>query len=125
MIQTDFTKALAGNDINALALVPKSDLHNHSMLGTRFATLEKYTGKQLRKPPLRMPVFDEFENYLNDIFKELIPQKDFFPFMIRAAFQQATDDGIKVLQMSIDSRFIHTFPGQEKDIIEIVEKQVK
>ena len=115
-------KALSANDINALALLPKSDLHNHSMLGSRFEALENYVGKKLLRPPAKMPAFHIFEDYLNEMFHDLIPQKNFFAYMLKAAFQHAVADGITVLQISIDSRFIHTFPGKEKDIVNIVEQ---
>ena len=119
---TAFKKALADNDYKQLSVVPKSDLHNHAMLGSRFSTLEKYTGKKLPLPPKRMQQFSVFENYLRDTFTELLPKKDFFNYMLRAAFQQAIDDGITVLQMSIDSRFYHYFQQKENDIIEEIEK---
>jgi adenosine deaminase len=121
MSNSVMNKALNENNINTLELLPKSDLHNHSMLGSRFRVLENYTGTKLKPPPVRMPEFQNFEDYLGGIFKELIPQNDFFACMIRAAFLQAMADGITVLQMSIDSRFYHYFPNKEKDIVEIVE----
>jgi adenosine deaminase len=122
MSSTEFANALSDNDINAVTLLPKSDLHNHSMLGSRFEALEKYVGKKLQRPPARMQAFHLFEDYLNSIFKELIPQKGFFTYMLKAAFQQAKNDGIRVLQLSIDSHFYHTFPQNEKNLVEIVEK---
>ena len=117
-----FKKALTEKDINCMSLIPKSDLHSHSMLGSRFGVLEDYAGRKLQKPPARMPDFVVFENYLNSLFKEFLPQPGFFEHMLRAAFAQAKNDGIKVLQMSIDSRFYNYFPKKEKDIVEIVEK---
>jgi len=122
MSSTAFANALSDNDINALALVPKSDLHNHSMLGSRFDTLEHYLGRKLQRPPSRMQAFQHFEDYLNSIFKDLIPQKGFFTNMLKAAFQHAKNDGIKVLQLSIDSRFYYAFPQKEDELVETVEK---
>jgi adenosine deaminase len=122
MSYADLTKALQSGDINALATLPKSDLHNHSMLGSRFESLENYVGKRLKRPPDSMTAFHVFEDYLNETFKELIPHKDFFVYMLKAAFHQAVADGIRVLQMSIDSRFYHTFPQKEKELVETVEK---
>ncbi len=114
-------KALNENDIKSLEFISKSDLHNHSMLGSRFESLENYTGTKLKPPPARIPEFHVFENYLNEVFKGFIAQMDFFNYMIRAAFIQAIADGITVLQMSIDSRFYNYFPKKEKDIVDIVE----
>jgi adenosine deaminase len=117
--------ALTENNLNTLAQLPKSDLHNHAMLGSRFETLENFAGKKLKHPPLSMQTFRVFEDYLNEVFKELIPQKDFFAYMLRAAFQHAKSDGIRVLQMSIDSRFYNYLPHKEKDIVEMLENARK
>jgi adenosine deaminase len=122
MNTADFEKALHENDLKSLALLPKSDLHNHSMLGSRFETIERFAGKKLNRPPNKMQTFRAFEDYLNNLLKEYILQKDFFSKMLGAAFQHAKYDGITVLQMSIDSRFYHYFPRKEKDIVEMVEK---
>ncbi|MEI6853198.1 MAG: adenosine deaminase [Bacteroidota bacterium] len=113
--------ALIENDIASLALIPKSDLHNHSMLGSRFESLESYVGKDINRPPQRMNAFHIFEDYLNQTFKDFIAKEGFFRYMLQAAFHQANEDGIEVLQMSIDSRFLNYFPRKEKDMVEIVE----
>jgi adenosine deaminase len=125
MNSASLATALTENNLNTLAQLPKSDLHNHAMLGSRFETLENFAGKKLKHPPLNMQTFRVFEDYLNEVFKELIPQKDFFAYMLRAAFQHAKSDGIRVLQMSIDSRFYNYLPHKEKDIVEMLENARK
>ena len=121
MNDSDFKIAINNCDINALSLIPKSDLHNHGMLGSRFENIEEYTGSKLLRPPSRMESFCNFEDYLNELFGDLIPQKDFFRFMTLAAFRQAKADGVSILQMSIDSRFYHSFADNEKEMVETVE----
>lgn len=122
MNKTEFKKALEEHDYDALKRIHKSDLHNHSMLGSRVEVLENYIGRKVIKPPARMERFDVFENYLDDVFKDLFPMEGFFHFMLKAAFRQAIDDGVEVLQMSIDSRFYHSFPDKERDMIGVIEQ---
>ena len=117
-----FAEALEKGNMKELEAFPKSDLHNHGMLGSRLSKLFEYAGTKKNLPPLRMTTFKQFEDYLNYLFEGLMGRPDFFETMLTQAFRQAKSDGITVLQLSIDSRFYHTFPAHEQDMVTIIEK---
>ncbi|MEI6124803.1 MAG: adenosine deaminase [Bacteroidota bacterium] len=113
-----FTKAIAQNDMVALQSVPKSDLHNHGMLGYRREVLETQFGYPLAPAPVKFAQFSDFDTYLVTTFGPLLKRKDFLELALQSAFQQAKADGVMVLQMSIDTRFHYFFSA--KEIVETV-----
>lgn len=117
-----FIEALENRNIEELQAFPKSDLHNHGMLGSRLLKLFEYAGTKKNLPPARMTTFRQFEDYLNYLFDGIIGRPDFFETMLTQAFRQAKDDGITVLQLSIDSRFYNMVPGHEQGMVNIIEK---
>jgi len=105
------TDALTQADDSLLKAIPKSDLHNHGMLGYRRKVLKQLYNADLKEPPAKFHVFKEFEDYLNHNLGPYIPQAGFFENSLRNSFLQAKSDGVCVLQMSIDSRFYYYLPG--------------
>ncbi len=122
MPEQDFIKALESNDIALMAKIPKSDLHNHAELGSRLELLEQWSGKKIIRPSQKMPAFKDFEQYLDDSFDEFLKIKGFFEYTKTATFQQAKKDGVKVLQISIDSRFYRITDSQGANITEITKR---
>lgn len=119
MSDKDFKKALELNDAGLLAKIPKSDLHVHAELGSRIGTLEQWCGKKITRPPGKMRTFFDFEDYLERAFDECLKQKGFFEHTKKESFLQAKNDGVKVLQMSIDSRFYKVTDLNGANIAEI------
>ncbi|HNW70696.1 MAG TPA: hypothetical protein PKI01_09855 [Bacteroidales bacterium] len=120
MTDKDFIKALETNDLNLMATIPKSDLHNHAELGSRIEGLEKWSGKKIPRAPQTMPSFYDFEAYLETAFDEILKMPGFFENNKKATFQQALNDGVRVLQISIDSRFYKITDAYGAGITEIV-----
>ena len=48
-VSLTFLNAIASNDLTAIRACPKSDLHNHCLLGGKRSVIEKYYGKKLEK----------------------------------------------------------------------------
>ncbi len=116
--------ALTQTDDSLLTSLPKSDLHNHGMLGYRRDVLKRHYNADIQEPPAKFHVFKEFEDYLNHTLGPYIPQAGFFETSLRNAFLQAKVDGVRVLQMSIDSRFFYYLPGSMMtDMIERTHKE--
>jgi adenosine deaminase len=122
MADNDFIKALESNDSRLMAAIPKSDLHNHAELGSRIEVLEQWCGKKIPRAPRNMPAFFDFEEYLEKAFDEILKLSGFFENNKKATFQQAKNDGISVLQISIDSRFYRITDASGAGITEIVKK---
>ena len=124
MTTPTLTDALTQADDSLLTSLPKSDLHNHGMLGFRRDVLRQLYNADLKEPPAKFQVFKEFEEYLNHTLGPYIPQADFFETSLRNSFLQAKVDGVRVLQMSIDSRFYYYLPGSTMtDIVERAHKE--
>ncbi|HPB26387.1 MAG TPA: hypothetical protein PLB59_08985 [Bacteroidales bacterium] len=118
MSDRDFQKALEQNDIDLLAQIPKSDLHNHAALGSRIEFLEKWAKQKIIRPPQEMKKFSDFEDYLEKAFNKFVKAPEFFEYAKTATLEQARLDGVKVLQISLDSRF---FSGSDKDCREKID----
>ena len=49
-----FIDALENNDLTAVKALPKTDLHNHLILGARVERIEAWQGCAIARPPERM-----------------------------------------------------------------------
>lgn len=120
MSDKDFKKALELNDFGLMAKISKSDLHNHSVLGSRIEGMEKWLEKKIIRPPKKIQSFVDFETYLDNALDEILKKRGFFEHAITSSFLQAKSDSISVLQMSIDSRFYKLTNSYGAGITEIV-----
>lgn len=121
---TDFISALQQRDRGALARIPKSDLHNHALLGSRRSKLEAWSGKGIPAPPSKMKTISEMDAYLFGNLAPALMSHEGFAFGLGAAFQQAKEDGVNVLEMSIDSSFVRAFPNGANDLVALI-KEIK
>lgn len=119
---TDFIKALECDNFLGIEKFPKSDLHNHALLGMRRNILEDFTGTKIEAAPLIMYKFSEFESYLERIIPfKLFAQKGFIEHMLFATFQQAVSDHIDNLQISIDTRLLAYFEGNIDKMVQTID----
>jgi hypothetical protein len=107
----DFIKALERTDLKAIQSVPRSDLHNHALLGSRFEKMLKWYGNPLPEPPLTFSGITGMNAYLRDVLRKVLLNRRGFEYGLTAAFEQAVEDGITVLEMSIDVWFVSLFDG--------------
>jgi adenosine deaminase len=115
-----FFTAIGAGDLAGLARVPKSDLHNHSILGTRIERVEKWIKMPIPRSQTRMGSLDEMIKYSHDV---LYPHTDSFAgfrFTAQSAIQDAIADGVSVLEMSLDVRFIALFEKGIDDYLRFV-----
>ena len=120
-----FISALQSGDLPALQRVPKSDLHNHSILGTRIESVESWLQKPLQRAQKRMTSLDEMIKYAHDV---LYPHTDTFTgfqFTAQSAIEDAIQDGVTILEMSLDMRFISLFEKGPEDFFDFVAGLVK
>ena len=114
-----FTDALKQRNLEKIRVFPKSDLHNHFVLGGSRQYLREITG--IRIEPVKAPLssMDEMHAWNRENLGERFETSEMRKLLIRAAFHQAREDGITVLEIGEDvwglSEFFHN------DIDELIE----
>jgi adenosine deaminase len=114
MHSTEFMQMLREEDHTGLTKIPKSDLHNHSIYGTRVEHIESWLGHPVPHPPASMKSLEEMLGYTRTFLYPYINSREGFEFTSRSALRDAIEDGVTVLEMSIDVRFISFF-GSSSD----------
>lgn len=110
-------QGLIEGDLGLIRRIPKSDLHNHSALGSRFADLQSWVGRSLTPPPVRMNSIAEMDSYLSEVLRPLFLNKEGFEYSLKSALQHAKNDGVTMLEMSIDCWFIRQYKEREAELI--------
>ena len=115
----DFITALEQRDLGKIRSFPKSDLHNHFVLGGSRQYLRRMTGVQIEPIHGRLSSMDEMHGWNRDNLGERFDTPEMRRILIEATFQQASDDGVAVLEIGEDvwglGEFFHN------DIDELVE----
>ena len=122
MLKQVFIEALENRDLEKLRSVPKSDLHNHSILGGNLSYIEKWIGKKIQRLTKRISSIDEMEAWVGENFIPYVKGAAGFEKAIEAAFVQAKTDGVSKLEMSIDVYFRHLYNGSAKRLIEALKR---
>ncbi len=104
-----FIRALETDNRALLQTVPRSDLHCHAGLSYRLEMLEKWVGKKITPPPLMMESLAPMNQWIVDELKTLYSDKSCFEFALKAALAEAWNDGITLLEMSVDVSFIEHY----------------
>jgi adenosine deaminase len=94
--------SLDKNYMKKLRSVPKSDLHNHGMMGGRLKMMEKLCGAKLGKFKAGEKGIHEINRWIINVYRPLLEETGIFEKAMKAAFLQAKHDGVTVLEMSID-----------------------
>lgn len=120
-----FYAAIRNNDLAALALVPKSDLHNHSILGTRIEHIESWLKRSIQRPQPRMASLDEMIKYAHEVLYPHTNTLAGFQFTAQSSIQDAINDGVTVLEMSFDVRFVSLYEEAPDDFLRFVSDLVE
>ena len=97
-----FKEALRQENLKAIKKIPKADLHNHSGLGMRFNTFSSWVDGDIKPPPSTMNGIKALEDYISNETMKYIASKEGFEFTVRAAINAAIEDGVTLLESSID-----------------------
>lgn len=116
-----FTSGLLSGDLGWLKAVPKADLHCHSLLSTSLSSIQKWTGKVLTAAPSPMKDFDEMRRYLHDEVYPHIRHRNGFEFTATSSVLEAIEDGVAILEMSLDVDFIRFYSPKENDFFDFVQ----
>ncbi len=97
-----FIWALENNDIETIRQIPKSDLHNHFVLGGSRAYIKSRTGFDIW--PITKPLFtmDQMHNWSDKNMGARFDTEQMRRLLIEAAFVQAKQDGVTVLEIGED-----------------------
>lgn len=101
-----FIRALETGGKALMQSVPRSDLHCHAGLSYRLEVLERWAGKKITPPPPFMDSLAPMNRWITDELSELYQDRRCFEFALKAALAEAWNDGITLLEMSIDVSFI-------------------
>ena len=97
-----FTDALINGDIEAIRKCPKADLHNHFVLGGSRRYLLEHSGRDIR--PITEPLnsMDEMHAWNAENIGNFFDTPEGRRMLIKAAFVQAKEDGVTVLEIGED-----------------------
>jgi adenosine deaminase len=112
-----FTRALERHDFRALRKIPKSDLHNHSLMGGRLRSMEKFTGNKLEKFRNGAQGIHGINEWLENVYRPLFNLPGAFKAAVDAAFIQAKSDGVTVLEMSMDAFMGRLFNIKPEEVV--------
>ena len=117
-----FKEALKSSDITLLKSIPKSDLHNHALLGSRLSNFSACIKESISPPPDLFYDIEEMNNYIIENLRTHIVSIKGIETSLRLAFRQAKEDGVVLLEMSIDCQLINLFKNKEIELIELIKK---
>ena len=118
----EFTDALKCGDLEALRSCPKADLHNHFVLGGSRKFLLEQTGITVQ--PIKTPIhsMDEMHAWGSRNLADFSNTAEGRRMLIRAAFVQAKEDGVTILEIGEDvwglGEFFH---GDVDELVEAFE----
>ena len=97
-----FIDALKNNDLDAVKALPKTDLHNHSILGARVERVEAWKACSIPRPPDKMNGVRGMMDCAGSTLYPYICSQEGFEFTADAAIQDAIEDGVSLLETSVD-----------------------
>ena len=105
----EFTKALVEGDLEAIRKCPKADLHNHFVLGGSRRYLLEHLGKDIQ--PIIEPLhsMDEMHAWNSRNLGNSFETAEGRKMLILAAFCQAKEDGVTILEIGEDVWGLATF----------------
>ena len=118
----EFLEALIRSDLAAVRRCPKSDLHNHFVLGGSRQYLREHTGKSIL--PITTPIhtMDEMHKWNSENLENTFDTTEGRKTLIRATFAQAKEDGVMILEIGEDIWGLDAFfHGNIKELVSAFE----
>ena len=118
----EFTDALKQGNLEALRNFPKADLHNHFVLGGSRRFLLEHSGKDIR--PIKQPLhsMDEMHAWNARNLGRFFETPEGRRMLISAAFSQAEEDGVTILEIGEDVWGLDTFfHGKIEELVDAFE----
>ena len=102
VVLMEFVDALIQENLEAIRRCPKSDLHNHFVLGGSRHFLREYSGRDIL--PIKHPLhsMDEMHAWNSKNIGTIFETPEGRRMLIQATFLQAKDDGVTILEIGED-----------------------
>ncbi len=114
-----FKEGLKEENLLKLKKVSKGEVHNHCSTGMRFSAFNKWAGGNAIQAPKRMDGVRELNEYIfNEVNKRIRNEED-IAFLIEETVKEAIEDGIKILETSIDCHELMNFT-QHNNFFQII-----
>ena len=97
-----FIEALKKQDLSKLRTIPKSDLHNHFVLGGSRAYIQLQTGIEIPFFKGVLSTMQDMHDWNNMYIGQRFNTKEMRKLLIDATFVQAKEDGVKILEIGED-----------------------
>jgi adenosine deaminase len=114
-----FKEGLQEENLVKIRKVSKGDVHNHCGLGMRFSTFNKWAGGNVKRPPKKIDGLKGLDNYIFNETMKYISEKEDIAFLIEETVKEAIEDGVKVLEASIDCHELIRFTEKNEFFIMI------
>ena len=109
--EKSFAATLQAGNLARITAFAKADRHCHSGLSASLQSIEKWAGASIRKAPARMGSFDQMRQYMHEVLYPYIDNRPGIEFTAEQSIREAIQDGVTVLEMSLDVRFIRSYPA--------------
>lgn len=109
-----FKEGLREENLSKIKCVNKGDVHNHCGLGMRFSTFNEWAGGNVGLPPKMMDGLKGLDNYIFSETVKFIKTKDDLEFLIEATLKEAIEDGVKIIEPSIDCHWASFFDRKKE-----------
>ncbi|MBR4670353.1 MAG: adenosine deaminase [Butyrivibrio sp.] len=113
-----FIDALKQEDLDAIKKCPKADLHNHFVLGGSRKFLLEHLAKDIEPITKPLQSMDEMHTWNSQNIGEYYNSTEGRKMLIKAAFVQAKEDGVTILEIGEDVWGLNEF--FHNDIDELV-----
>ena len=125
MSKRHLTDAILASGTAVIRDVPKSDMHNHCLLGGRRSIIEQFYGRKL--PPFRSgrSGIADLNHWIFSQYRPFYDLPGAFEKAVEAAFRQALHDGVTVLEMSIDVFFARKLMIPPNRVVEVLDSTHK
>lgn len=124
----NFIEALKQGDLEAIRKCPKADLHNHFVLGGSRRFLKERTGRDIQ--PINEPLhsMDEMHAWNSENIGDYFNSPEDRRMLINAAFVQAKEDGVTILEIGEDvwglGEFFHGNIDELVDAFETAHREI-
>lgn len=95
----DMPQPITLSDFRAL---PKSDLHNHCLMGGKRAVIERHFMKKMKPLRVRQTGIADLNQWIIDEYRPFFDLPGALEKAVESAFIQAKSDGVTRLEMSVD-----------------------
>lgn len=116
----EFINALECQDLKRLKSLPKADFHIHGGLGAQFDDVCKVLNFDLPKPPKKLDSIDDLNQYIINHLVTHYRKNDNYKKVLTLAIENALDDGVKILEMSLDIGILEIFDYNYYEYIDFV-----